>query len=58
MGGWRPLPDGLPQLLILTGGFPSEFLNAGCNNLHLSLDWGHSRISTGSIVGSSFHDRY
>jgi hypothetical protein len=54
--GCRPLLDGLPQLLVLTGCFSSKVLNAGCNNLHLSLDRGHGRISTGPVIGSSFHN--
>ena len=56
-GGWRSLLDGLPQLLVLAGCLPGEVLNAGCNSLHLSLDWGHGRISAGPVIGSSFHDR-
>jgi hypothetical protein len=58
MGGWGPLPDSLPQLLILTRCFSSEVLNAGGDDLHLPLDWSHGGVSTGSVIGSSFHDRY
>jgi hypothetical protein len=58
MGGWGPLPDSLPQLLILTRCFSSEVLNAGGDDLHLPLNWSHGGVSTGSVIGSSFHDRY
>ena len=58
VGGWGPLPDGLPQLLVLTRRFSSEVLNAGGDDLHLPLNRGHGGVSAGSVVGSSFHDRY
>jgi hypothetical protein len=58
MGGRGPLPDGLPQLLILTRHFSSEVLNASGDDLHLPLNRSHGRVSAGSVVGSSFHGRY
>ena len=50
MGSRWPLLDVLPQLLVLTRRFLSKVLNAGCNNLHLSLDQGHWRISAGPLM--------
>ena len=50
MGSRWPFPDGLPQLLVLTRRFPSKVLNAGCNNLHLSLNRGHGRIIVGPLM--------
>ncbi len=54
--GLWPLLDGTPQLLVLTRRLPSEVLDAGRNGLHLSLDRGHGRVSTGPVIGSSFHN--
>ena len=53
---WWPLLDSMPQLLILMSRLPSEVLDAGCNNLHLSFDWGHGRINIGSVIVGSFHN--
>jgi hypothetical protein len=55
--GLWPLLDGAPQLLVLTRHFSSEVLDAGRNGLHLSLDRGHGRISTGPVIRGSFHNR-
>ena len=54
---WWPFLDSVPQLLVLTSRLPSEVLDAGCNNLHLPFDRGHGRISTGSVIVGSFHNR-
>ena len=53
---WWPLLDSMPQLLILMSRLPSEVLDAGCNNLHLSFDRGHGRINIGSVIVGSFHN--
>jgi hypothetical protein len=52
-----PLLDGTPQLLVLSCALSSEVLDVGRDSLHLSLDRGHGRISTGPVIGSSFHNR-
>ena len=54
---WWPLLDSVPQLLILTCCLPSEVLDTGRNDLYLSFDRGHGRISTGPVIGGSFHNR-
>jgi hypothetical protein len=54
---WWPLLNSVSQLLVLAGHLPSEVLDVGCNNLHLPFDRGHRRISIGSVIMGSLHNR-
>ena len=54
---WWPLLNSVPQLLVLTSCLPSEILDVGYNNLHLPFDQGHGRISIGSVIMGSLHNR-